>query len=238
MSGKRPAQNPSLARRAAAGYDKNVKGDIILVEPHHRLAANAIAKRLVSAIVRSDRPYAISVAGESGSGKSETARALQEALDALSLPAYVFQQDDYFVLPPKSNDARRRKDVSWVGIGEVDIPLLDRHLAMVRGGETRLTKPLVDYEEDRVHSEEVTLRRYSVFIAEGTYTSLLQNIDTRIFIARNRTETQESRAKRGREPIEPFLEQVLEIEHTIIAPHRERADIIISKDYEVSFVAP
>jgi hypothetical protein len=47
----------------------------------------------------------------------------------------------------------------------------------------------------------------------------------------------ESRKKRAREPIEPFLEQVLEIEHEIIAPHRERADIIIDRDYEVSFLA-
>jgi uridine kinase len=215
-----------------------VKGDIILIEPHHRQAANAIAKHLVSAIVRSERPYTITVAGESGSGKSETAQALAEALDSLSLSAYVFQQDDYFVLPPRSNDARRRKDISWVGTGEVNIALLDQHLEMVTTGRNKLTKPVVDYEADQVLSEDVVLGGYSAFIAEGTYTSLLKNIDTRVFIARNRLETLESREKRGREAIEPFMEQVLEIEHDIIAGHRNLANVIISRDYDVSFVTP
>ena len=215
-----------------------MKGDIILVEAHHQQAAATIIQHLADRIAGSRIPYSISVAGESGCGKSETARALQEALSERSVTAYVFQQDDYFVLPPRSNDARRREDLSWVGTGEVKIALLDRHLKMVREGQTRITKPLVDYDEDRVGSEEVDFAGHSVLIAEGTYTSLLENIDTRVFIARNRLETLESRVKRGREAIEPFLEQVLEIEHGIIAPHRERADVIIGRDYDVSFVTP
>ena len=215
-----------------------MKGDIILVEAHHQQVAARIAQHLVDRIARSSRPYCISVAGESGSGKSETARALQEALSKHFIHAYIFQQDDYFASPPKSNDARRREDISQVGTGEVRIDLLDQHLEMVRSGQTRLTKPLIEYDEDRVGSEEVSLEEYSVLIAEGTYTSLLENIDTRVFIDRNRLETLESRMKRGREAIEPFLEQVLEIEHGIIAPHRERADVIISRDYDVSFVTP
>ena len=215
-----------------------MKGDIILVEAHHQQVAARIVEHLADRIDRSSRPYSISVAGESGSGKSEMAQALQEALSERSISAYVFQQDDYFVSPPKSNDARRREDISQVGIGEVGIDLLDQHLEMVRSGQTRLTKPLIEYDENRVGSEEVSLEEYSVLIAEGTYTSLLENIDTRVFIDRNRLETLENRMKRGREVIEPFLEQVLEIEHRIIAPHRERADVIISKDYDVSFVTP
>ena len=215
-----------------------MKGDIILVEAHHQQAAAKIAQHFADRIARSSRPYSISVAGESGSGKSETACALQETLSEHSIHAYVFQQDDYFVSPPKSNDARRRENISQVGTGEVRIDLLDHHLEIVRNGQTRLTKPLIEYDEDRVGSEEVNLEEYSVLIAEGTYTSLLENIDTRVFIDRNRHETLESRKKRGREAIEPFLEQVLEIEHRIIAPHRERADVIISRDYVVSFVTP
>jgi len=214
-----------------------VKGDIIIVEEHHRRAAAAIADHLQERVAKSSRAYTISVAGESGSGKSETAKALAEAFGERAIAAYVFQQDDYFQLPPKSNDQKRRSDISWVGTGEVKISLLDEHLAMVRRGETTLTKPLVDYEADRVDEETVDLSGFAVFIAEGTYTSLLQNVDTRIFIARNRLETLASRVKRGREAIEPFIEQVLEIEHEVIAPHRERADVIISKDYDVSFVS-
>lgn len=211
-----------------------MKGDIIIVESHHRSAAERIVSHLVPQIASAGRPYAISVAGESGSGKSETAQALRDELERVSVPAYVFQQDDYFVLPPKTNDRRRRDDISWVGTNEVRIALLDEHLGAVRSGTTRLVKPLVLYDEDRMSEEEVDLTGYQVLIAEGTYTSLLENIDTRVFIARNRLETLESRKKRGREAIEPFLEEVLEIEHRIIAPHRSRADIVIGSDYSVT----
>jgi uridine kinase len=212
-----------------------MKGDIIIVEEHHRRAAATIIERLLPGIRASTRPVTITVAGESGSGKSETGKALAEALENHGLSSYVFQQDDYFVLPPRSNDRKRRTDISWVGTGEVRLDLLDEHLQAARDRASGLVKPLVDYEADAIESETVDLSGIEVAIAEGTYTTLLTNADHRVFIARNRLETMESRKKRAREPLEPFLEQVLEIEHGIIAPHAEQADIIISRDYEVSF---
>ena len=101
-----------------------------------------------------------------------------------------------------------------------------------------LAKPLVIYEEDRITEETLDLGAVDIVIAEGTYTSLLENVDTRVFIARNRLETMEHRMKRGREDFDPFIEQVLEIEHEIISQHRERADIVITTDYDVEFVEP
>lgn len=210
-----------------------MKGDVIIVEEHHRRAAAKIAASLADRIRATVRTYTISVAGESGSGKSETGQALKEELEKLGFTSAVLQQDDYFVLPPKSNDAKRREDITWVGAQEVRVALLDEHLAAARAGASRITKPLVIYDEDRVTEEEMSLEGIEVLIAEGTYTTLLENVDTRIFINRNRLETLESRKKRAREEIEPFLEEVLEIEHDIISKHRTRADIVITRDYEV-----
>ncbi|MFW6288711.1 MAG: hypothetical protein ACOC2Q_02920 [Spirochaetota bacterium] len=212
-----------------------MKGDIIIVEEHHRNAAIAILERIESPIRNADHAYTLTVAGESGSGKSETAKALAEACEERGFRPLVFQQDDYFVLPPKSNDRRRREDISWVGTGEVRIDLLDEHLRSARDRDGDLAKPLVDYEADEIGEETVDLSGIDVAIAEGTYTTLLENADCHIFIDRTRLDTLETRKKRGREPIEPFLERVLEIEHEIIAPHRKAADIVINRDYEVSF---
>ncbi|MFP3959922.1 MAG: uridine kinase, partial [Spirochaetaceae bacterium] len=175
----------------------------------------------------------VSVAGESGSGKSETAAALGEEFEKLGFVAAVLQQDDYFVLPPKSNDVKRREDITWVGASEVRVDLLDSHLAAAQRGEKSVTKPLVIYDEDRITEEEMSLEGLEVLIAEGTYTMLLEHVDTKVFINRNRLETLESRKKRGREEIEPFLEQVLEIEHDIISKHITKADIVIDRNYEV-----
>ena len=212
-----------------------MKGDVIIVEDHHRSAAREIIDRLEPAIRASDT-YILTVAGESGSGKSETGKALADECASRGLSSFVFQQDDYFILPPKSNDRKRREDVSWVGTAEVRLELLDQHLQAARDKQRDVEKPLVDYDADEIGTERVDLSERHVVIAEGTYTTLLENVDCRIFIARTRRDTLESRKKRGREEIEPFLERVLEIEHEIIAPHRERADVIINRDYEVSFV--
>ena len=213
-----------------------MKGDIIIVEEHHRRAAAAIAPRLAPEIAAAGRRYTITVAGESGSGKSETATAIAEALGEHGFTAAILQQDDYFVHPPRTNDRTRRANLCWVGPTEVRLDLLDSHLDAALEGAGTLTKPLVEYEEDRVVEETLDLAGVDVVIAEGTYTTLLENADTRVFIARNRLETMEHRMKRGREEFDPFIEQVLEIEHEIISAHRARADIVITTDYDVEFI--
>lgn len=213
-----------------------MKGDIIIVEDHHRAAGEKIVERLADEIRGRKRRTTLTVAGESGSGKSETAQAIAEALEALGITAAILQQDDYFVHPPRTNDRTRRANVCWVGPTEVRLDLLDEHLAAARDGASRVTKPLVIYAEDRITEEVLEYGDARVVIAEGTYTSMLENVDRRVFIARNRLDTMEHRQKRAREDFDPFIEQVLEIEHDIISKHRNRADVLITKDYEVGFV--
>ncbi|MGD8486270.1 MAG: zeta toxin family protein [Chloroflexota bacterium] len=213
-----------------------MRGDVILVGEEHRRAAGLIVDGLADQIRATDRRYTITVAGESGSGKSETGQALAEALEERAIHAVVLQQDDYYVLPPKSNDAARRANFCWVGTTEVRLDLLDEHLAAARTGASEIVKPLVIYEEDRIDEETISYEGADVVIAEGVYTSLCEHVDCRVFIARNRLETLEHRMKRGREDFDPFIEQVLTREHEIISRHRVRADVIITRDYDVEFV--
>jgi len=214
-----------------------MRGDVIIVEQHHQDAARIIVDRILPAIQATDRRYGITVAGESGSGKSETAMAVAQALEASGVRAAVLQQDDYFVHPPKTNDATRREGIDWVGTQEVRLDLLDGHMAAAFDGAEALTKPLVIYQEDRITEEVLSLEGIQVVVAEGTYTTLLENADTRIFIARNRLETMAARRNRAREAPDPFIERVLEIEHDIISKHRIRADVVITRDYDVEFPA-
>jgi len=213
-----------------------MRGDIVLVEEHHRRVAELIAERLLDEIRGRNRPTTLTVAGESGSGKSETAQAIANALRTQGITAAILQQDDYFVHPPDTNDRTRRANICWVGSTEVRLDLLDEHLQAAREGANTLGKPLVIYEEDRITTEEMDLTGAGVIIAEGTYTSLLEHADRRVFIARNRLDTMEYRMRRGREDFDPFIEQVLEIEHEIISQHMALADVVITRDYEVEFV--
>jgi uridine kinase len=140
------------------------------------------------------------------------------------------------VLPPKFNDAARRANLAWVGTTEVRLDLLDQHLQQARDGATAIVKPLVIYDDNQIIEETISLEGAEVVIAEGVYTSLCENVDRRVFIARNRLETMEHRMKRGREEFDPFIEDVLVKEHEIIVQHRSRADVVITRDYAVELV--
>ncbi len=212
-----------------------MRGDKIIVEAHHRSAAQAILPLILPEIQASQGKYTIAVAGESGSGKSETATAIAESLARLDVASVIFQQDDYFVHPPKTNDSVRRKDINWVGPQEVRLDLLDRHLREFLGGAAEIEKPLAIYEEDRFTSETMATSDARVAIAEGTYTTLLAHAKTKIFIDRDYRDTRAHREKRKRDAAEldPFIDDVLRIEHGIISSHRSRADIIINQDYSV-----
>ena len=213
-----------------------MKGDIILVGEEHTKAAGLIIGKLFDEINRTDRRYTMTVAGESGSGKSEIAQALADALGERGAKAAVLQQDDYYVLPPRSNDAARRANFCWVGTSEVRIDLLDEHLSAAREGAASVVKPLVIYAENLITEEAMSLEGVDVVIAEGVYTSLCRSVDRRVFIARNRLETMEHRMRRGREEFDSFIEEVLKKEHEIISQHRALADVVITRDYDVEFV--
>ncbi len=164
------------------------------------------------------------------------ATAIASALAQEGIDSIIFQQDDYFVYPPKSNDRARRDNITWVGPQEVRLGLLDEHLDAFRDGVESIDKPLVVYETDSVTAEDMPTAEARVAIAEGTYTSLLENVDTRVFIARDYEETRAHREKRKRDAAEldPFIDKVLKIEHAIISEHRARADIVINADYSVA----
>ena len=216
-----------------------MKGDIIVLEEHHRRAAGQIVSHIIEKIKAKPTRYTITVAGESGSGKSETGQAIAEELAKYGLDAVVLGQDDYFVLPPKSNDVKRHEDPEWLGPHvEVKLDVLEQNLIDAILGEDEITKPLIDYNENSVEEEAINLVGAKVVIAEGTYTSLLKHVDTKVFIARTRLDTLEHRKKRNRggEVDDPFVEQVLKTEHKIIAGHKQLADFVITKDYDVVVV--
>ena len=213
-----------------------MKGDVIVVEQYHIRAANEIIDPIIDDIKAAPGMYVITVAGESGSGKSETAKALQDVLAVHGVKAVILGQDDYFVLPPKFNDARRREDPEWLGPHiEVRLDLLEQNLLDAIHGKDSIQKPLIDYGGNTIEKETIDLKGVKVVIAEGTYTSLLKHVNKRVFIARTRVDTLEHRKKRNRgdEAGDPFVENILSIEHKIIAGHKNLADFVITKVYDV-----
>jgi len=213
-----------------------MKGDIVVINQHHILAARAIVPQIVDRIRAKSTRFVITVAGESGSGKSETGMAIANALEQLGVKSVVLGQDDYFYLPPKSNSAKRHEDSDWLGPHiEVNFEVFEKNLLDAVHGSSEIKKPLVDYNANTIDSETISLDGVKVIIAEGTYTSLLKHVDVKVFISRNWLRTLEDRRKRnrGNEVDDVFTEQILSTEHKIIAGHKQLADFVVNDEYEV-----
>ncbi len=210
-------------------------GDKIVVKEHHRRAAGQVYKQIRDSILKKDTPAAVTVAGESGSGKSEIGSEIARFFkDNNGLNCIIFAQDDYFRLPPKSNDAARRKNINRVGTGEVKLDLLDEHIKNIKSGKkTNFEKPLIDYGKDNILTEKVNGEGVDLIVAEGTYTTKLKNADHRVFIDRTYKDTYEHRKERARDELDDYMNKILRIEHEIISAHKRKADIVISRDYRV-----
>lgn len=202
----------------------------------HKLASEAIVSLVLDKVKAKPSIYTLSLAGESGSGKTVTGRALVRAFGERGILAILISQDNYFFLPPAANDAMRKKEDEWLGPHkEVDLKRLDNNLRDARNGGQTLLSPHIDYDSGRETIEPISLEGVKVIIVEGTYTSLLRQIDTKVFIDADYKDTLEFRKRRnrGNEVNDPFVEGILETEHKIIAGHKFLADIIITKSYAI-----
>lgn len=202
----------------------------------HLDAAEDILKCILEKIFNKETKYIITIAGESGSGKTETGKALISLLEQNNIKSLLLNQDNYFFLPPTLNDARRKADENWLGPHiEVNLELLAHNINDAIRGEVAIEIPYIEYFSTDVVFKKVSVDDIKVIIAEGTYVSLLGNVDTRIFITSNYQDTLPYRKlrNRGNEVNDPFVENILKTEHKIIAGHRFLADFLISKENKV-----
>ncbi len=180
------------------------------------------------------KPLVVAFYGESGSGKSVTAKALMFSLQAHGKNVVRLQMDDYFFLPPSENSAEREGDLSRVGPREVDLEMLDRHLKELKVGADEIRHPVIDFKNNTRIVERLCVPTPLDFIlVEGTYVNLLSQVDLRVFLERTFEETHIHRVARMREPDSDVLKEVLKIEHQIVLGHRSQADHVISKDFRL-----
>lgn len=213
-------------------------GDILIIDDYHLEAGDIVMNYLRQ--TKLEPPYALSVSGESGSGKTEIALVLKNELEKKNLNVYILGQDDYFKLPPHSNHRKRKNDSDWVGTGEVKLQLMDEHIKSLLHDHALLEKPLIDFKNNSIGSETVT-GPFDVVIAEGTYTALLKNADVHVFIDRDYINTKKHRLTRNRDQALEgkndndlaFLNNVLEKEHKIISEHKKLAHIVIPPPAEM-----
>jgi uridine kinase len=208
-------------------------GEALVVEPRHLLFARA----LLDAIDAETHPdpgarTVIGIAGESGSGKSITATALAQVLDAAGHASVVLHQDDYFRRPPRANHEHRCGDLSSVGPQEVDLARLAQHVADFRAARDAVG-PRVDHRADSFQTRPLPLAAATMLVVEGTYVLGLDDLDVRVFLEATHLDTAERRRRRNRDVDEPIVDQVLAIEHALIAPQSRLAHIVVDRDFAI-----
>ena len=175
----------------------------------------------------------ITVAGESGSGKSVTATDLATAMNDAGIRTIIIHQDNYFVRPPRTNHAHRLTDLGSVGPQEVQMDVIAANMLAFRAGAT-ITAPVVDYAGNRFLTQSLDFTDTQALVVEGTYALLLDGWDIGVFLQATYRDTEARRKARNRDIDDPFVDQVLEIEHRLIAPQALKADILLDRDFEIS----
>lgn len=207
-------------------------GDVISLEQEHLDTAENIYEKIKKTF-QMPQKWIVGIGGESGSGKSVTAFALRKILEEKGITGLVIQMDDYFKLPPKSNHENRQKSLNNVGLHEVYLDKIQETIKNFKENESFITKPLIHYAENSVSEEILEIKDIQVLIIEGTYVLDIDDFDVSIFIDRTYKDTYENRMKRNRDEQSDFIEKVLEIEHTIIRQFKEKADLLLDKEYHI-----
>ena len=215
--------------------------------PEYARTAEALVAHLgrladLEAVRRGERRLVVGVAGESGSGKSVTAVSVARALEARGIATGVLHQDDYFLRPPRVNHAHRERDLGAVGPHEVDLARLRAHVADFRAGRA-VDAPLVDYPTDSFLTRRIDFAPLAALVVEGTYALMLDDadarvpdtrvLDVRIFLDATHDDTAARRRARNRDIDAPFVQDVLRIEHAIIARQAATADLLVDRDFGV-----
>ena len=86
---------------------------------------------------------------------------------------------------------------------------------------------------DTEEGKQVDITNVNVILIEGTYSTLLKETDHKILINTGYEDTRQSRIKRNRETVTPFIEKVLKKEGEIIRSHQDAADMIIDNHWMV-----
>lgn len=181
----------------------------------------------------------MAIAGESGSGKTHMSAALCAAFERNHRKVLVLHMDDFFHLPPAQNHQSRLKSLQNIGPQEVNLDRLNTIIDAFKSAETSLVVPQVHYYEDRIEEQDLDIEKVEVLIIEGTYAFLLNHIDFHLFMSRNFQQTRSLREQRnrGNEVNDPFVEQVLAIEHQLITATKEKADAWIDIDFNLRYHA-
>lgn len=210
-------------------------GDVLLITDQHKQAAAQIHDTLLEKVKSKKKNYRfiVAISGESGAGKSELSHSLALLLKKGGQRVKVLHTDNYYKIPPVSrNDWRKAKGIKYVGATEYDWKLLNRNIREFKEGREALM-PCVDIVSKQIDKLITNFSEIDILVVDGLYAIKIKNVDLRVYISLTYHDTKKNRGGRGKEENNEFRFQVLEMEHQQMLILKSKADLIVTKEYQV-----
>ncbi|MFX1537675.1 MAG: uridine kinase [Promethearchaeota archaeon] len=205
-------------------------GDVLLITEKHEKAAKQIVEKISS--LKFDK-YTIAIGGESGSGKSEVSHMLSKLLKKKGVLAKILHTDNYYyILPQERTEWRKKHGIASIGYTELDWDLINRNIDDFKKNR-KSTMPCIDLLTDQVDTLITNFEGISVLILDGLY-CLKADVDLKIHIDLTYHDTKKAQIVRGKELQTEFRLEVLKREHEVIQSLKPLADLIITRDFDVT----
>lgn len=206
-------------------------GDVLLIEDKHRKAGEAIIQKILE---RKKDKFMIAISGESGSGKSELAHVIAKGLRKHGIMAKPIHIDNYYRIHPLERTEWRKKNgiENVVGYGEYDWDTIYRNIDDFKNNR-KSTMPCVDLVTEQIDQLTTDFNGIDMLVIDGLYAIKTEGADLRVFLELTYHETKKAQVVRGKEPQNEYRMAVLEQEHRMVQALKPKADILISKEYEV-----
>jgi len=205
-------------------------GDVLLIEDKHKNAAETIKKEVLA---NKKEKMIVAISGESGSGKSELAHSLAKSLQAEGVQAKPLHIDNYYKTHPLEREEWRKKHgIESIGYNEYDWDTIYKNIDSFKKGE-KAEMPCVDLVTQQVDKLITDFSNVEMLIIDGLYAMKTENTDLNVFIDLTYHETKKAQLKRGKEKVNDYRMQVLEREHQVVRSLKERAHLIVNKEYQV-----
>lgn len=207
-------------------------GDILLITDKHREAGEKILQYILK---HRDDKYIVAISGESGSGKTELAHVIAKGLRKEGIMAKPIHIDNYYRIHPLERTAWRQQHgiENVVGYNEYDWDTIHRNIRDFKEGN-QSTMPCVDLVTEQIDQLTTDFKRIDMLIVDGLYAVKTEEADLRIFIELTYHETKKAQVLRGKEPQNEYRMRVLEQEHKMVQALKPTADILITKEYDVT----
>lgn len=207
----------------------NMHGDVMIFKEKHKRLGKEISERLINF---NKEKYIISISGESGTGKSELAYMTSYYLKKQKIYAKILHIDNYYTITPNKRKVWRKENgMENVGLNEINWEMLNENIKAFKEGK-KASLPFIDLLTNQVDILTTDFCNIRILIIEGLY-SLQAEADLKIFIDSTFEMVKDAQIARGKEEISEYRFKILKREHEVIESIKDRADIIITTDFQI-----